>query len=207
MTRITFLWIIAGTVCACSIAVVCWYFGSTYGTSARKGRVLLASAIFGGSGVCIAAMALILYQLHPPVAEVEGIIEAVQIHRGRRARSDLLIHTSSESDIAVHASGGSLYFRTGEHVKIRYQGDTGTILKAYFFATDGRKEGEFNGTEMWPPFFLLFGGAVVIFLGFRRYRRDPEGAAYPSKPDQHPYGSIDKPSLLHLSESEINDDQ
>jgi hypothetical protein len=200
VTRIAYLWIIGGSACACVIAVVCGYFASIYGISPRRGKALFAAALFGGSGVFIAALTLLLYERHLPVFEAEGNIEAVQIYGGKQGRSDVLIHTSSGGDIAIHASGRSPYFRQGEHVKVRYQGETGAILKASFVSADGREEGVFNGTGMWPLFLFLLGGALVIVLGFKRYRRDPEGAEEPSQRNQHPYGSVDKESLLNLSE-------
>jgi hypothetical protein len=163
---------------------------------------MFAASLFGGSGICIAALTLLLYEWHLPVFESEGNIEAVWVRGGEDVRSDLLIHTSSGADIAVHASGRSPHFQRGEHVKVRYQSETGAILKVLFVSADGRVEGVFDGTEMWPPFFFLIGGLIIIFLGFRRYRRDPEGAEEPSQPNQHPYGTVDKESLLNLSEED-----
>jgi hypothetical protein len=83
---------------------------------------------------------------------------------------------------------------------VHYQGETGALLRASFVSADGREDGVFNGLEMWPPFFFLLGGAIVIFPGFNRYRRDPEGAEEPSQQNQHPYGSVGKESLLNLSQ-------
>jgi hypothetical protein len=85
-------------------------------------------------------------------------------------------------------------------VKVRYQGETGMILKVLFLSADGREEGVFNDIGAWPLFFFLLLGIMIIVQGFRKYRRDPEGAEEPSAPNQHPYGSVDQGSLLNLSE-------
>ena len=198
MTRIAYLWIIGGAACACAIAVVCWYFASIYGTSKRKGKALFAAALFGGSGLCIAVLTLLLYQRYLPVFEFEGNIEAASVHRGKRDRTDVLIHTSLGGDIALHADGVSPYFRRDEHVKVRYQGETGMILRARFVSADGRDEGAFNDTGPWSLLLVLLLGVMIIVQGFRRYRRDPEGAEERSVPDRNT--TIDRRSLLNLSE-------
>jgi len=200
MTQVAYSWIIGGAASAWVVAVVCWYFASIYGTSARKGRALLAATLFGGAGISIANLAILLYQRHLPVFEAEGDIEAVSVHPGKYVRSDLLIRTSSGADIALHAYGRSPYFRRDEHVKVRYQGETENIQRVLFLSSNGREEGVFNNTGMWPAFFFLLVGVTIIFYGCRRYRRDPEGAEGPSVPDKHPYGSVDQRSLLNLSE-------
>jgi hypothetical protein len=182
------------------VAVVCWYCASIYGTSARKGKAMFAAALLGGSGIRIATLMLLLYQWHLPVFEAEGNIGVASVHSGRHVRTDLLIHTFSGGDIALHASGGSPYFRRDEHVKVRYQGETGAVLSVLFVAADGREEGAFNGSQTWPLFFFLLFGAFIIFQGFWRYRRDPEGAEEPFVLNKHPYGSIDERSLLNLSD-------
>jgi hypothetical protein len=199
------LWIIGGAACACAVAVVCWYFASIYGTSARKGKALFAAYLFLGSGICVATLASLGYYWHLPVFGAEGNIEAVRVHGGKSQHTDLLIRTASGGEIALHAPGTSPHFRLGEHVKVRYQGETGYILKALFVSADGREEGVFNGTGAWPLYFFLLVGAKIIFQGFRTYRRDPEGAEEPSAPNQHPYGSIDQRSLLSLSEDDTSE--
>ena len=205
MSRIPYLWITGSAGCAGAVAVVCWYFASIYGTSARKGRALFAASLFGGSGICIAILTLLLYQRYLPVFEAEGNIETVSVHRGKHDRTDVLIHTSSGGDIALHANGVSPYFRRNKHVKLRYQGETGMIIRVRFVSADGREEGVFNDTGTWPLFFLLLLGIMIIFQGFRRYRRDPEGAEEPSARNQHPYGSVDRRSLLNLSEDDTSE--
>jgi hypothetical protein len=122
------------------------------------------------------------------------------VHHGKYDRTDLLIHTSSGVDLALHASGSSPYFRRDEHVKVRYQAETGAILRVLFVSADGKEEGVFNGTGAWPLLFFLLVGLIVVIQGFRRYRRDPEGAEEPSARNQHPYAAVDERSLLDLSE-------
>jgi hypothetical protein len=205
VTRVVLLWIIGGAACTCAVAVVCGYFASIYGTSARKGKALFAAYLFAGSGICVATLASIGYYWHLPVFEAEGNIEAVWVHGGKSEHTDLLIRTAARGEIALHAHGGSPYFHRDEHVKVRYQGETGMILRVLFISADGREEGVFNDTGAWPFFFFLLLGIMVILRGFRRYRRDPEGAEESSIQNQHPYGSVDQQSLLDLSEDDTSE--
>ena len=142
-----------------------------------RGKAFLAASLFGGSGICVAALTLLIYEANLPVLEADGHIERVQIHpANKNVRSDLLIRTSSGGFIAIHAAGGSPYFRVGEHVKLRYLGEAGEILKVLFFSVDGKQEGVFNSTVAWPPYLFLLVGLAIVALGFRKYRQDPEGA-------------------------------
>src|ERR1700744_105740 len=120
----------------------------------------------------------------------------------QRVRSDVRLQRASGAEFVLHASGWSKYFRRGEHMKVKYQGETGAILKARFYSADGHEEGVFNGIEWGPAVCLLLFGIGLIFLGLWRYQRDPEGAANTNRPDRHPYGSVDKASLLELSDDQ-----
>jgi hypothetical protein len=131
----------------------------------------------------------------------------VSVHHGKQDRTDVLIHTFSGGDIALRAYGSSPYFHRDEHVKVRYQGETGMILRVLFVSADGREEGVFNDTGGWPLFFFLLVGITIVIQGFRRYRRDPEGAEEPSARNQHPYGSVDQRSLMYLSEKDTSESE
>ena len=92
-------------------------------------------------------------------------------------------------------------------MKVRYQGETGMVLRILFVSADGREEGVFNDTGVWPLYFLLLLGIMIILQGFRRYRRDPESAEEPPARNQHPYGSVDQRSLLNLSEDDTSESE
>lgn len=167
----------------------------------RPGKALLAAYLLGGSAVCMAALALLVYETHLAVFETEGNIEAVKIRGGKTQRSDLLIHTISGSYIAVHATGSSRYFSRGQHLKLRYQDKTGALLSAVFLSADGNKEGVFNGTETWTPYVMLLIGLFIAWAGVKKYRRDPEAWCEDSRPQKSiADGSVDKDSLLNLSD-------
>ena len=78
--------------------------------------------------------------------------------------------------VALDASGMSPYFQAGQLIRVRYQGVTGDILKAHFLSTNGAEIAVFNGTDTWSPYWWIVSGAFVIFAGYKKYCRDPEGA-------------------------------
>jgi hypothetical protein len=99
------------------------------------------------------------------------------IHSDSRHYSAYLyIATSSGGTISLHTSDRSIYFRRGEHLWLRYQGDTGELLKAIFYATNGSQEGAFQNTQVLGEVGSLLGGSFLIWAAFKKYRRDPEGS-------------------------------
>ena len=86
------------------------------------------------------------------------------------------MHTAPGEEISINASGRSLYFRSGEHVAVKYQGYTGSILKARFISATGSEEGVFNGTDTWYPYWILLFGLLIFWVGFKKDYRDPEGS-------------------------------
>lgn len=170
------LWI--ETILAILIGIRFGYVAATESDSPRKGKAYLTASLAFSLWVCVSAFLVVLYNASLPIFEFEGKIESVRLMRSdsRHYSVFLGIQTFAGGNITIHASGGSQYFHTDEHVKVRYQGDTGELLKASFFAKDGRQEGVFNGTSTWPPYFALLFGLFCIWASFRKYRRDPEGA-------------------------------
>jgi hypothetical protein len=56
----------------CLTAIVQGAFASRLSVSVRKGRLRLRAYILGGSGVCIAALSIFVFQVAPPVLKAEG---------------------------------------------------------------------------------------------------------------------------------------
>jgi hypothetical protein len=168
------LWI--ETTLAILVVIRYGFIAATESDSPRKGRARLIATLAFGSWFCISALSMIIYNASLPVFEFGGEIESVQIiHSDSRHYSAFLrIHTLAGGNITIHYSGRNEYFRKGEHLKVRYQGDTGELLKATFLAPDGRQEGVFNGTSTWQPYLVLLPGLFAIWAGFKKFHRDPE---------------------------------
>jgi hypothetical protein len=192
--------LLGGSACLLAAAIVCWYLSSTYAVGVSRGKRLLAAYLLYGSAICTAGLAQLVYETHLAVFETEGNIEAVQIRGGKRPRSNLFIHTISESYIAVHASGTSRYFRRGQRLRVRYHDKTGAILSAVFLSADGNKEGVFNDTDIWTPYFVLLTGLFLAGTGVIKYRRDPGGSEDSKTRNFIADGSVDEASLLKLSD-------
>jgi len=175
------------------------FIAATESDGPRKRQARLIATLAFGSWLCISALSVITYNVRLPIFQFEGNIESVQvIHSDSRHYSAYLrIQTFAGGDITIHASNRSQYFRPEEHVKVRYQGDTGELLKATFVAPDGKQEGVFNGTSTWAPYFVLLFGIFVIWASFRKFHRDPEGAEDTA---------WSNPSLLDSIDDDSNDD-
>jgi hypothetical protein len=130
-----------------------------------------------GGGAVVSALAVIGYQQSLTIYHAEGIIQQVRVYMtGKEHRTRLQVATNSGANLVLRASGRSIYFHPGEHLIVTYQGETGSIIKATFLKDDGTFEGRFRGTVAWPAYVLLMGGILIIGIGFKMNRRDPEGA-------------------------------
>jgi hypothetical protein len=163
--------------CFCLVGIGSGIYASRESISAKKGKSRLIAFLLCGVGICTAALALGSLQWATPIYQVDGIIESAQVHsRNRGYRTSLRVQTSSGGELELNADGRSPYFRTGEHLKVSYRGYSGSIHKAQFLSSTGSEEGVFNGTDDWPPYFMLLLGLLVMWAGVRKFKRDPEGA-------------------------------
>jgi hypothetical protein len=138
-----------------------------------KARMRLWAVSLFGSAFLFAGIALIVFNYQLPTIEAEGMIEDVSVHsQGRGYRSDITVRVRQGGQASLRASGRSVYFRRGEHVRLRYQGFTGVIKHAQFFAINGKPEGVFQGNDFLTGYSALGLGVFLIFLGWKRYRRD-----------------------------------
>ena len=157
---------------------ICYAIASaSLSISPRKDTYRLQAHLCVGAAVILSAFALLLYDSSLPTYEVAGTIEGAQVRtEGRSHRTYLKVLNGSGAEVVMNADGISPYFRAGQFADVRYQGVTGHILYARFLSSAGEKEGVFNGTDTWPPYWWLLGGVLVIAAGFRKKRRDSEGA-------------------------------
>ncbi len=145
--------------------------------SMQKGAYRLRASLCVGAAILLSAVATLLYEAHLPTYEVLGTIESAQVHaEGKGHRTFLRVRVGSRAAVAVNADGISPYFHPGQVADVRYQGESGQVLHARFLSPSGTQEGVFNGTDTWPPYWWMLGGVLVIVAGFRKNKRDPEGA-------------------------------
>ena len=165
---------LVAAVCLWVAAVGFAISASRQSASIRKGRHRLLAYFLAGLGFCVVSIAPAWLQWTVPIYESEGTIQSAQVHaEGKGHRTDLTVQTTSGAELALRADGMSQYFRSGEHVKVSYQ--RYRIIKAHFLSPSGNEEGIFNSTDLWAPYGMFGLGLFVIWAGFRKTRRDPEG--------------------------------
>lgn len=148
--------------------------------SPQKGSFRFRAYLCLGTAIILSGVATLLYEAHLPIFAVVGTIESSQIHSdGKGHRTFLKVHLDSGAEIAINADGISPYFRSGQLAELRYQGVSGHVLHARFLSATGAHEGVFNGTDTWPLYWWTLIGFLVVVVGIRKNKRDPEAAEDP----------------------------
>lgn len=166
------------TAIALLIAIRCVYIAATESDGPRKGRSRFIATFLFGFWFCAGTLLIFLYDRSLPVFEFTGTIESVQVRNSssRHYSAYLRIQTTSGGDIDVHATDSSTRFRPGQLVKVRYKGDTGELISAVFYAEGGKQEGVLQSLKPIQEALGFLLGLFVIWVAFRQWRRDPEGA-------------------------------
>ena len=184
-------------VMACGAAIVCFWLASTAETGWRKGKLNLAAFLLMGGSILTLGSSYIYVQSGLQTQRAIGEIVSVTFH-GRQ--TDLLIHTPDGDEVSVQASARSPYFEIGRRVRIDYQANSRLLVSATFLSQTGEPVGSYRANPKWSVYFMVAGGLVLVYIGIRRYRYDPEAAAVPTPREANPAGTfVDDQSLLHLS--------
>jgi hypothetical protein len=195
-------WISAGAEIVAVLAAIRFgIVGATESVGTRKGTARFAATLLFGICLCLPAFCLILLSTSLPVFESDGTISSMRlVHSGSRHYSAyLLIQTPASGEISVHASDPSIFFRPGQRLRVRYQAETGEVLKVWFFNASGNQEARFNSTLPLAPYGLLLSGAFAMFAAFRIRQRDPEGREEPVHRSSGLSTAVDEQSILDLS--------
>jgi hypothetical protein len=195
-------WIIARAVLSalvmvCGVAIVCFWFASTGGEGRRKGKLILVGfTLLGGSVVTLGSV-FIYMQTGLQMQHAMGEMVAVDVH-GRQ--TDVLIRTPDGDEISVQALAHSPYFEVGRQVRVDYQANSRLIVHAVFLSQSGEPVGTYRANPRWSAYFMVFGGIVLVYIGIRRFRRDPKATEVLTPRAANPAGVfVDSQSLLHLS--------
>jgi hypothetical protein len=168
-------------VLATLVALRYGFIAATEGEGPRKGKAILISLLAYSAFLSLLGLEPILRNGNLTIHEFEGKIESAQIHRTDHEHytTYLQIRNAVGSDIAIHTSAPSPFFRTGEQLKGHYRGDYGELVNAYFFAADGRQEGDLgrpiSNVEFVSNLVAILLGFLCACFGLINYRRDPEG--------------------------------
>lgn len=88
--------------------------------------------------------------------------------------AELSILTSAGGTVTVHVSDRSRGWITGQHLRVRYYGDTGELIDATLFDTRGKEEGAVNRTSSFFRAWWIVLGVFLIGGAWIRYKCDPE---------------------------------
>jgi hypothetical protein len=167
-----------GTVLALLTVARYGWIAATESDGPRKARARLIASLLFSSSLCIAPMLKFFYDESLPIFEVNGKIDSVNVRNSssKYYSAYMQIQTNSGGDVVVHASDRNERFHIGQQVKVRYRGETGELVKAYFYSNDGSQEGVFNNTLILSEVSLFLVGIFCVWASIRKYRRDPEGS-------------------------------
>jgi hypothetical protein len=158
-------------------AIVCGVLSSIESISPRKGRLRFAGVILFGSFFCLLGIGQFVYVKSLPVLNAEGTIESATVHpQGRSYRTDFIVTGPDGATYQLKADGRSNFFRAGEHVILTYRGYSGSVVKAHFINGAGAEEGIFQSAEGFALSGAIFVGCILFWAGYKKYRRDPQGA-------------------------------
>ena len=177
------------------------YVAATTSDGLQKGRARLIAGWAFCSWFIVLPILWSVYEAHLQVFEFQGTITSVDVrnHQSSHYSADLQIATTLGGTIAVHVSDDTRFWRTGQHLRVRYYGDSGELLNAIFLDSAGRQEGEVNRSAVFGRAFSIIIGILIAAAVWVRYRRDPEGRIEDTRDSSNIFDAVDQESILHLS--------
>lgn len=177
------------------------YVAATASVGPRKGRArLIATLAFT---CCFIAMPLLwaVYECQLPVFNFDGVITSVRVMNAtpKYYSAYLAIATTLGGEIEVHVSRRSDAWRVSQRISVRYFGDTGELIRASMLSPNGAKQGTVKSRDGFVRFASVALGLFSTWLGWRQYRRDPEGAIEEPRRSSELSNAVDQESMLHLS--------
>jgi hypothetical protein len=167
---------LAGTAIALLLTLRFGYIATTEGSGNRKAKAGLVAALLFSSWLCITPLLMFSYDQTLPIFDFSGVITSVQVLNSdsKHFSAYLHIHTSKGGDISIHVSDRSPFLRPGEGIHLQYRGDTGELVKASFYNSEGKQEGVLNSTIVFEEIVGFLAGLFCIWASIQKYRRDPE---------------------------------
>jgi len=200
-------YLLVAFVCAASVLILRYgYVASTESTGSKKARAILVATLAFASFFVVLPLWWIGYESQLPVFEFDGVVESVHVENSssKHFSAELSILTSSGGSITIHVSDRSRGWIRGQHLRVRYYGDTGELIHALFFDANGNEEGVANRTSSMTRALSVVLGLFLIGGALFRYKRDPE-AEIESDGDQTmgPLYDFDQPQLNQEGQKQI----
>lgn len=172
-----FRYLLVAFVCAASVLILRYgYVASTESTGSKKARAILIATLAFASFFVVLPLWWMGYESQLPVFEFEGVVESVHVENSssKHFSAELSILTSSGGTITIHVSDRSRGWISGQHLRVRYYGDTGELIHASFFDANGNEEGVANRTSSMTRALSVVLGVFLIGGAWFRYKLDPE---------------------------------
>jgi hypothetical protein len=170
-------YLLAAFICAAVLLILRYgYIAATESTGPKKARATLIATLAFASFFVVLPLWWMGYESQLPVFEFEGVVESVHIERSssKNFSAELSIVTSAGGTVTVHVSDRSRGWIAGQHLRVRYYGDTGELIHATFFDGSGKEEGVANRTSSFFRAWWMVLGVFLIGGAWIRYKRDPE---------------------------------
>lgn len=187
------------------------YLAATESVGPKKARATLVATLAFASLFVVLPLWWTGYEAQLPVFEFDGIVESVHIqsNSSKHYSAWLSIVTSSGGTISVHAPGRSIGWSTGQHLRVRYYGDTGELIQATFLDQYDKEEGNFRSASWMARAWSILIGAFLMWAAWVRYKRDPDAEieTHPDEFDSRIYGFDEEPVTqedLHLIQAHAN---
>jgi hypothetical protein len=179
-------YLLVAFVCAAVVLILRYgYVAATESIGTKKARAKLIATLAFASFFVALPLWWTGYESQLPIFEFDGVVESVHVESSssKQFSAELSILTSSGGTITIHVSDRSRGWISGQHLRVRYYGDTGELIHATFFDANGNEEGVANRTSsMVRPWSVVL-GVFLIGAAWMRYKRDPE-AEFESDSDQ-----------------------
>lgn len=161
------------------------YLAATESVGPKRARATLVTTLAFASFFVVLPLWWAGYEAQLPVFEFDGVVESVHIqsNSSKHYSAWLSIVTSSGGTISVHATGRSSGWSAGQHLRVRYYGDTGELIQATFLDQDGEEQRSFHSASWMSRAWSILIGAFLILAAWMRYKRDPH-VEIESHPDE-----------------------
>lgn len=187
------------------------YAAATESTGPKKARATFVATLAFASFFIVLPLGWAGYEAQLPIFEFNGVVESVhvQINSSKHYSAWLSVLTSSGGTISVHASERSGGWSIGQHLRVRYYGDTSELIQAAFINNSGKEEGGFRRTSWMSRAWSILIGAFLICAAWVRYKRDPhaELESHPGESRPRIYDFDEEPVTqadLQVIEAHVN---
>ncbi len=196
------------TVVAVLLVARYGFLAATESYGPRKGKAYLIASLAVSLWLCFSSLLISLSDASLPMFEFEGTITSFHVRDSdsRRYKADVQIHTTQGGDISIHTSDFSPSMKHGQHIKVRYRGETGELIQAKFYESNGKQEDVLNTTSSFSRIFVILLGLFLVWASFRKFRRDPKCTEESASADPSLMGTSDEKSILGLDDSPTRDE-